>query len=238
MQLQSGMGFAQKHHAINIPESQKLPETKVITEAESRNQADIVQVFKIKESKNIKDAAALMLLNEILGGNSQSRLFTDLRETQKLAYRVKSNYATDGHQGIMKLLIKTTTEDDLKGPTHENVQKSLDGFKKHINALMTTPVGNEELETAKMEAKTHFLDDTESSFGRSARIQSGYNTLYGANYHNQMLDAINELTPHDIKNAALAYFNQPSVISMIASPDTIKNMKPYLSSLGKIEEVK
>ena len=238
MQLQSGMGFAQKHHAINIPESQKLPETKVITEAESRNQADIVQVFKIKESKNIKDAAALMLLNEILGGNSQSRLFTDLRETQKLAYKVKSNYVTDGHQGIMKLLIKTTTEDDLKGPTHENVQKSLDGFKKHINALMTIPVGNEELETAKMEAKTHFLDDTESSFGRSARIQSGYNTLYGANYHNQMLDAINELTPKDIKNAALAYFNQPSVISMIASPDTIKNMKPYLSSLGNVEEVK
>jgi len=238
MQLQSGMGFAQKHHPVNMPESQILPETKVITETEHRNQADIVQIFKIKESKNIKDTAALMLLNEILGGNSQSRLFTDLRETQKLAYKVKSNYATDGHQGIIKLLIKTTTEDDLKGATHENVRKSLDGFKKHINALITVPVGNDELETAKMEAKTHFLDDTESSFGRSARIQSGYNTLYGANYHNQMLDAIDSLTPQDIKNAATVYFNQPSVISMIASPDTIKTMKPYLSSLGKVEEVK
>ncbi|HBG49781.1 MAG TPA: hypothetical protein DDW90_09840 [Cyanobacteria bacterium UBA9971] len=238
MQLQSGMGFAQKHHPINMPESQKLAETRVITESEPRNQADIVQIFKIKESKNIKDTAALMLLNEILGGNSQSRLFTDLRESQKLAYKVKSNYATDGHQGIIKLLIKTTTEDDLKGATHENVQKSLDGFKKHVNALMTLPVSNEELETAKMEAKTHFLDDTESSFGRAARIQSGYNTLYGVNYHNQMLDAIDSITPQDIKNTAAIYFNQPSVISMIASPDTIKNMKPYLSSLGKVEEAK
>jgi len=238
MQLQSGMGFVQKHHPVNMPESQMLTETKVITEAESRNQADIVQIFKIKESKNIKDTAALTLLNEILGGNSQSRLFTDLRESQKLAYKVKSNYVTDGNYGIMKLLIKTTTEDDLKGATHENVQKSLDGFKKHINALMTTPVDNEELETAKMEAKTHFIDDTESSFGRAARIQSGYTTLYGANYHNQMLDTIDSLTPQDIKNAATVYLSQPSVISMIASPDTIKTMKPYLSSLGRLEEVK
>lgn len=237
-QLQTGMTFAQKHHSINMPESQKLPETKVITEAEPRNQADIVQIFKIKESKNIKDGAALLLLNEIIGGNSLSRLFMDLRESQKLAYRVKSIYLTDGNQGIMQLSIKTTTEDDLKGPTHENVQKSLDGFKKHINSLITTPVSNEELETAKMEAKTHFLDDTESSFGRSGRIQSGYNTQYGTDYHNKMLDAINELTAEDLKNAAATYLNQPSVISMIASPDTITKMKPYLSTLGKVEETK
>jgi len=238
MQLQSGMGFAQKHHPVNIPESQKLSETKVVTESESRNQADIVQIFKIKESKNIKDTAALTVLNEILGGNSQSRLFTDLRENQKLAYKVKSHYLTDGNHGIIKLLIKTTTEDDLKGATHENVQKSLDGFKKHINLLSTTPVNAQELETAKMEAKTYFINATENSSGRTSRIQSGYNTLYGVNYHNQMLEEIDSLTAEEIKNAAAIYLKQPSVISMIASPDTIKNMKPYLSSLGKVEEVK
>ena len=238
MQLQSGMGFAQKHHSVNVPESPKLAETRVITESEPRNQADIVQIFKIKESKNIKDNAALTVLNEILGGNSQSRLFTDLRESQKLAYKVKSHYLTDGNYGIMKLLIKTTTEDDLKGPTHENVKKSLDGFKKHINSLMTTSVSNQELDTAKMEAKTHFINNTESSLGRASRIQSGYNTLYGADYHNKMLDAIDSLTPQEIKNAVAIYLNQPSVISMIASPDTIKDMNPYLSSLGKVEEVK
>ncbi|MEI8388769.1 MAG: insulinase family protein [bacterium] len=238
MQLQSGIAFVQKHHHVNAPESKNLSETKVITEAEPRNQADIVQIFKIKESKNIKETAALKVLNEIIGGNSQSRLYTDLRESQKLAYKVKSNYLTDGNFGIIKLLIKTTTEDGLKGTTHENVQKSLDGFRTHINDLMKNSVSDQELETAKMEVKTRFLDDPESSFGRSARIQAGYTTPYGVNYHNKMLDAINELTPQDIKNAAVTYLNQPSVISMIASQNTIKSMQPYLSSLGKVEEVK
>jgi len=237
MQLQSGMAFVQKHHPVAALELQPLSQTKIITEAEKRNQADIVQIFKIKDSKNIKDAAAIVLLNEILGGNSQSKLFTDLRESQKLAYRVKSMCSSDGNYGTIRLLIKTTTEDGLKGPTYDNVQKSLNGFKKHINALMTTPVTDTELETAKMEAKTSLVDSAESSLGRVASIKSGYNTLYGKDYYNKMLEAIDELKPQDIQNAANLYLNQPSVISMIASPNTISAMKPYLSSLGKLEEV-
>lgn len=237
-QLQSGMAFVEKYHTVKTPESKNITETKVITEAEPRNQADIVQIFKIKKSGNIKDTAALNVLNEILGGNSQSRLFTDLRESQKLAYKVKSFYSADAHYGTMKLMIKTTTEDDLKGPTYENVKKSLDGFKGHINRLITTPVSNEELETAKLEAKTRGIDTIESSLERASRLQAGYNTLYGKDFHNKMLDAIDSLTAEDIKNAAKVYLGQPSVISMIASPNTIKEMKPYLSSLGKVEEVK
>jgi len=238
-QLQSGMSVASKYHQLNQKESVPLAETKVITETEQpRNQADIVQLFKIKESRNIKDTAAITVLNEILGGNSQSRLFTDLRESQKLAYKVKSIYSSDGDYGTIKLLIKTTTEDDLKGPTYDNVKKSLDGFKKHMDGLMTTSVKNEELETAKLEAKTKLIDGTESSFGRTLSLQRGYYSLYGTDYHNKMLDAIDSLTAQDIQNAANLYLAQPSVISMIASPNTINAVKPYLSSIGKVEEVK
>lgn len=236
-ELQYGMAFVNKYHPVKQVESKPLAETIVLTEAEPRNQADIVQIFKIKENRNIKDKASLIVLNEILGGNSQSRLFTDLRESQKLAYKVKSIYSDNRDYGMMKLLIKTTTEDDLKGPTRENVKKSLDGFRKHMHDLMTIPVKEEELNTAKLEAKTRFINAIESSSDRTAMIQTGYNTLYGANYHNEMIDAIDKLTPRDIRNAAVLYLNKPSAISMIASPDTIKDMKNYLEKLGKVEEV-
>ncbi len=237
-QLQSGMGFVKKYHKCPDIKSEPLTESRVITEIEPRNQADIVQIFKIKQNGNIKDTAALNVLNEILGGNSQSRLFSDLREAQKLAYRVKSIYSNYGEYGTVKLLIKTTTEDDLKGPTFGNVQKSLDGFKKHMNNLMTTPVNNEELETAKLEAKTKFINSTENSSGRASLVHDGLNTYYGVNHYNKMLDAIDSLTPQDIQNTANLYLNQPSIISMIASPNTINATKPYLSSLGKVEETK
>ena len=237
-ELQTNMAFVDRPHPVKQVPSGSLPKTIVLTESEPRNQADIVQLFKIKENQNIKDKAALYVLNEILGGNSQSRLFTDLREKQKLAYKVKSIYSDTKDYGIMKLLIKTTTEDDIKGPTRENVKKSLDGFKNHINTLISTPVSEEELKTGKLEAKTKFINGTESSFERTISIQNGLDTLYGADYHNQMLDAIDQLSPQDIQNAAKVFLDKPSVISMIASPDTIKDMNPYLQTLGKVQEVK
>jgi len=234
-ELQTGIQFNKKFHYVPGQESIKLNQPVVITETEKRNQADIVQIYKIKASKNIQDKAALFILNEILGGNSESRLFTDLRESQKLAYKVKSQYLTDGNYSTLKLLIKTTTEDDIKGPSYQNVQKSLEGFKKHVNNLMTIPVRQKELETAKLAAKTHFLEDTESSLGRSARVMSGYNTVYGVNYHNQLIDAINNTKPEDIQRVAKVFLNQPSVVSLIASPNTLKYSKSYLNTLGKVE---
>ncbi len=234
-ELQSGLGFSKPHHPVLAPQSLPLAQNLVIAEPEQRSQADIIQVFKIKESGNIKDHAALMLLNEVLGGNSLSRLFMDLRETQKLAYRVKSLYNSDGKYGNIALTIKTTTEDDLKGHSHDNLKKSIDGFKKHINKLKTEPISQQELEGAKLEVKTDLSKSLDFSSGRAGRLQSGFNTLYGAQYNNALYDAIDQINTEDIQNAANIYLGQPSVISLIASPDTIKNTKPYLGSLGNLE---
>ena len=48
-----------------------------------------------------------------------------------------------------------------------------------------------------------------------------------------VIDAVEQITPKDVQNAAKLYLNQPSVISLIASPNTIKNMKPYLESISE-----
>ncbi len=236
-ELQSGIGFNKPHHPVLAPESRPLSQNLVIAEPEQRSQADIVQVFKIKESGNIKDHAALLLMNEILGGNSLSRLFMDLRESQKLAYRVKSVYSSDGKYGNIALTIKTTTEDDLKGPSYDNLKESIEGFRKHINMLKTAPVSQKELEAAKLEVKTDLSNSLEFSAGRAGRIQAGFNTLYGSQYNNALYDAIDQVNAHDIQNAANLYLSQPSVISLIASPATVENTKSYLSSLGNLQIV-
>ncbi len=233
MELQSGIGAAKPYHISPQEQSKPLDKNLVIAEAEDRDQTDIVQMFKIKRSGNIKDQAALVLLNEILGGNSNSRLFSDLREKQKLAYRVNSTYHSAGDYSNLTLGIKTTTEDDLKGAKYDNLKKSLDGFRKHLDSLITTPVSAKELETAKQQVKKSISDNKEFSSLRASMLQAGADSHYGGQYYNKLVDAIETANPTDVQNTARLYLTQPSVTSIIASPDTIKNMKPYLESLGE-----
>jgi len=237
--LSNGIPVLNEYKYNNNFISQPLKQNKVITESKDRDQAHIVQMFKIKESGNIKDDITLSLLNKILGGNSQSRLFRDLRESQKLAYRVKSIYTNNGKAGEICLEIKTTTRNTSSGqivPQYENMRKSLDGFNRHIEDLTTTPVDKEELEGAKLALKTEIMSEMESSAGKTSLLESGLNSYYGVNYANQSLEMIDKITPEDIQKAANLYLKQPSVISIIASKDTIDNNKDYLASLGSLTQ--
>ena len=215
---------------VNVP---LLKNTKVITQAEERNQAHIVQMFRIRESGNVKDQAAVYLLNKILGGDSQSRLFMDLREGQKLAYKVCSSYTTNNKTGELTLEIKTTTRSN-KPDQYLNLQKALNGFKSNINRLIHTPVSQEELEGAKLSLKSDLIFTAESSQNVNGMILDGFNSPYGAVYNKELFDIIDKITPSDIQNAAKIYLTNPSVISIIASKDTLEKNKDYLLNLGQL----
>ena len=94
------------------------------------------------------------MVNTILGGSSNARLFSDLREKQNLAYSVSSVIQSFENTGILTLQIQTTTDNKEAGiESFDNVQKSLDGFKKHTDLLQTELVSDEELQSAKMRLK-------------------------------------------------------------------------------------
>ena len=229
----------QKYKVSNKFHSNPLEKNHVITEASDRDQAHIVQMFKISETGNIKDSVSIALLNKILGGSSQSRLFRDLRESQKLAYMVKSNYSSNGKTGTLGLEIKTTTKTVQNGnivPQYENLQKSLDGFNMHIKQLIETPVSKEELEGAKLAIKTEIINDMESSAGKTSLLINGLDSPYGKEKVNELLKEIDNITAVDVQKTANLYLKQPSVISVIASKDTINNKKDYLASLGTLSQ--
>lgn len=212
-----------------------LTKTKVITETETRNQADIVQIFKLKETGNIKDRAALLVLNEILGGNSNSRLFTDLREKQKLAYRVNSSYANSGKNSQIALRIMTTTENGYKGNQFENLKKSLDGFKKHIDLLMTKPATKDEIDAAKLKVKSGYIFQAESTVGKNSLLIESYKSPYATKYTGELIKALDEVTAENVQKIASYYLSKPSVISIIAGKNTVEANKEYLNTLGDLE---
>lgn len=213
--------YSAEHYKSYTP----IAENKVVVKSEQRNQADIVQSYKFKTNYNPKDHMIFILMNTILGGGASSRLFNDLRETQKLAYRVESNLDFIGDTGILSLGIKTTTDNNLENiQQFENVEKSLKGFKKHVEKLKTELVTDEELDAAKLRIKTKLLDSLESSLAQTKVLSSAKDTVFGINSVNENLRLVDEITSADIKNAANYIFAGKSLVSILASEKTIKNM--------------
>lgn len=200
-------------------------EDQLLKKSDKRIQADISEGYTFKTNFNPKDHLTFTLLNTILGGGSSSRLFNDLREEQKLAYRVESNISYHGNTGLMELHIKTTTDDPENNiKQYDNVKKSFDGFAKHVQKLKTEKVSQDELESAKLKIKTKLLDKLETSQDQTIALTEIKDSPYSINAINEYMKLIDSITVEDIHNAANYIFKDKSIKSIIASPDTLNNI--------------
>jgi len=210
----------------------KVEQTKVLSDTYNKNQAEIIEAFKFKINDNIKDHVTVKLLNIILGGNPSSRLFMDLREKEKLAYQVKSSYSKHNDIGLFTLQIGTTTDNKQTGEKHfENVQKSIEGFNRHIEKIKTEKVSQEELKSAKLYLKNLILNDNQSPAYKALSLANDVNTPYSIYRTNMLLDEIDKITADDIYNAANYIFNQKPTYSILATQDTINANENYLKTL-------
>lgn len=206
--------------------------TKVLTDTHNHNQAEIIMAYKFKINGNLKDTTAIELLNTILGGGSSSRLFNDLREKQKLAYDVHSCLGNSHNSKTLALFIGTTTENKDTGEiSYDNVEKSIEGFKHHIEKLMKENVTEKELAAAKLSLKNALLSQNQTGAGKCENLSYSIDTPYGLTRENQLLDIIDTITAEDIHNAANYIFSNKPVYSIVASENTLKNNSEYLKSL-------
>ncbi len=207
-------------------------QTKVLTDVDNKNQAEIIEAFKFRTSNNLKDEICIDLLNTILGGNTSSRLFNDLREQQKLAYHVNSNYDITDNIGLLYLRIGTTTENkDTNEISFDNVQKSIDGFNKHIQKIKTEKVSPEELNNAKLSLKNNILNLNNTSFDRNTSLSYNLDTPYGIFKDNEAFKIIDSITEEDILNTANYIFSDKPIYSIVATENTLKANESYLKSL-------
>ncbi len=209
-----------------------VEKTKVLTNTDFKNQAEIIQAYKFKVNKNLKDTVTINLLNTILGGNPSSRLFMDLREKEKLAYRVKSGYTTFDDIGVLNLKIGTTTENKETGEqSFDNLQKSILGFNRHVQKMRTEKVSEEELNNAKLALKNEILNVNHNSADRNIGLLQGANSPYGAFRDNQILEEIDKITVDDIYNAANYIFSGKPTYSIVATENTLNANKEFLNKL-------
>ena len=160
-------------------------------------------------------------------------MFNDLREKEKLAYSVRSSYNRIDNIGTIKLKIGTTTENNETGEiSYDNVEKSIEGFKRHITDLKNQKVSEEELNNAKLSLKNELLSSNESASDKLSSIALGIASPYGVSRQNQYFDMIDTITAQDIYNAANYIFSGKPVYSILATPNTLAAEKDYLDKLN------
>ncbi len=224
-QLSQGMGVFQNalvNRSKNTQVYKPNTEPKIITQAEDNTQAQIVQGYIYPKTYNIEDKAKILLLNGILGGSMSSRLFSDLRETQKLAYSVNSSMFEQNDAGLIMLYIGTSTDSQIPGQeTFDNATKAIAGFNKNVELLKSQPVTAQELEYAKKMLKTQLLNETETNLGMTTQFHQNRNSAYGTKEYELLLNAIDKVTIEDIQAAANYVFQNQPVTSIVASQKTL-----------------
>ncbi len=210
-----------------------IGKTQVYTTETKRNQAQILEGFKFKQSGNMKDDLCFNLLNTILGAGPSSRLFNDLRETRHLCYSVSSSFDTINDIGSIGLKIETTTNNLETGKnTFDNIKKSIDGFNENIERIKNEKVSEEELESAKKALKNQILSDFEINNDKNYELLNSSGTYYGLNNINMQLEMIDSITAEDILNAAKYVFNSNPIYSVAATKDALEANKDYLNNLS------
>ncbi len=159
-----------------------------------------------------KDYITLKVINTLLGAGLSSRLFTDLREKQGLAYHVSTMYPSNLETGNFIMYI---------GTDPKNQAKVLTGFNHEIQRLKEEPVSQAELDRVKSKLIGSFELAHESN-ANQAYYLGIYQTLgVGYLFDKEYPHLVSQITSQDVQRVARHYFDQPKVITIV-DPKTVR----------------
>ncbi len=164
---------------------------------------------------NEKDWASLQVINSILGSGMSSRLFTQLRDEQGLAYQVGSSFSANVNKGVFALYIATNPDTALTAK---------EGLFKEINKLKKEFVTDKELSEAKDKLLGNFILSMETNMDK-ASVMNGLE-ISGRNYTflDRFPELINAVTVQDIIKTANKYFSQPYVFTVVGPQKSIEKL--------------
>lgn len=159
-----------------------------------------------------EESAAFTLLEIILGNGRSSRLYQELRETQKLVSSIGAWFDTYDEIGMLVISAQT------KGRPLPLVEKEI---KSVISRLQKTGITKEELDRAKAILESELAFGMESNANLAAFL--GVNELYGdLDDLLQELDIISKITIEDIRSVARKHLNLKGYVFAAVQPEEVK----------------
>lgn len=108
-----------------------------------------------------EDRYAVNLLGQILGGGMSSRLFQSIREERGLVYAIDADINDFLDCGFLSI---------YAGASTEQLNETIGAIMAEVERIRTETVGEEELRRNKVQLKTAFRLDQESSSSRMGRL--------------------------------------------------------------------
>lgn len=190
------------------------------------NQANIVFGHLGIETKN-PDYFAVQVMNEILGGGFSSRMFSNVRSKQGLAYSVYGNLGSDFLQpGLFRAGLQTKLA---------NTSKAIVAVRAEIAGIIENPVTAAELKRAKDSILNSFIFNYDSK-ERVLSQQMTY-AFYGLpeNFLEQYRANIEKVQAADVTRVAKKYVH-PDQLSILVVGKASELDQP-LSNSGKVATV-
>jgi zinc protease len=172
------------------------------------------------------DYPALVVLNEVLGAGSASRLFLNLREEKGYTYGVYSNLIARKYAGPW------TAGGDLRT---EVTDGAMTEFLRELNRIRDEKVPEDELDSARRSVVARFALSLESpqQLIAYAITRKAYN--FAADYWDKYPAQIAAIKSDDIQRVAKKYIN-PATMQVVAVGDAGK-IKTVLEKYGPVEIV-
>jgi zinc protease len=172
------------------------------------------------------DYPALVVLNEVLGAGSASRLFLNLREEKGYTYGVYSSLVARKYAGPF------TAGGDLR---NEVADGAMTEFLRELNRIRDEKVPEDELDAARRSVVARFalsLESPQQLIGYAV-TRKAYN--FPADYWDKYPAQITATTADDVQRVAKKYIN-PETMQVVAVGDATK-VKTILEKYGPLEVV-
>jgi predicted Zn-dependent peptidase len=166
-------------------------------------------------STNEKDWATLQVIDSILGTGMSSRLFTELRDEQGLAYQVGSSFSANYNKGVFALYIATNPQTALT---------SKQGLLQEIDKLKTEFVTDKELSEAKDKLLGNFVLSMETNMEKASLVNLLEITDKDYSFIKKYPQLINSVTVQDVIKTANKYFNNPYVFTTVGPNKYIEKL--------------
>ncbi|MFZ9736637.1 MAG: M16 family metallopeptidase [Prochlorotrichaceae cyanobacterium] len=152
--------------------------------------------------------APLKLLSSYLGNGMSSRLFTELREKQGLAYEVSALYPTRLDPALFVVYI---------GTAPHNQTLALKGLQREVDRLREDPLSEADLHTAKSKLLGQYALGKQTT-GQLAQLFAWYEMLgLGVGFDQLFPEKIKAVTASDLQKIATQYLHTPC--SSIVGPE-------------------
>ncbi len=191
-----------------VVSTKRLASNKTVILKQKMNAVNFLMAYSAPAGYS-KDFVALQVLNNILGGKSSSRIFSQIRESKGLGYALGSFYPLRKESSQFVLYI---TVDPKAKKQFPNL------FLKIVNDLKNMPVSQSELQAAQTHLKAKFLMDHQTTSQRAWYLGLYENLGLGAAFDNGYEKQIEAVTIKDIQKAAQKYLTHYLLIRQEPGP--------------------